>query len=289
VDPRAAALMRWIVLSTEAGQGDLPAFPTVATRLVDLLEQPNANLREVEALVAQDPAIAAEVLRTANSALYGGTVPVESVGQAALRLGFRETAQVAMTAACRALFDVENRAELEIFPHVWKALWHDALVCAYGGRLIARELQQGAPERVFLGAMFRNVGALLVLKVVARGLVQGRLRRHPAEPELATAMHVLHPRLGARYLRSARLPEHVVEVAAQHHTADLGASPESLDLHVVRLADGLCDAIGVAAFASRELGPLALESAGVLDVDAERLELFSLQLRDLAEQLQALV
>jgi HD-like signal output (HDOD) protein len=281
--------MRWVVDSTERGQGDLPAFPTVATRLVDLLEQPNANLREVEALVAQDPAIAAEVLRTANSVFYGAAMPVESVGQATLRLGFRETAQVAMTAACRALFDVENRAELEVFPHVWRALWHDALVCAYGGRLLARELKRGVPERVFLGAMFRNVGGLIVLKVVAHGLVHGRLRRPPAEAELAEVVDALHTRLGARYLHRCRLPEHVVAVAARHHAADLAFSDETLDLHVVRLADGLCDAIRVPPFATGELGALALESADALEVGPERLELFTLQLRELAEQLQGLV
>jgi HD-like signal output (HDOD) protein len=289
VNPRAAVLMRWVVESTERGQEDLPAFPTVAAQLVDLLEQPNANLREVEALVARDQAIASEVLRTANSVLYAAAMPAQNVGQAAVRLGFREMAQVAMTAACRALFDVENRAELEIFPHVWRALWHDSLVCAYGGRLLARELKQGAPERVFLGAMFRNVGGLIVLKVVARGLVRGRLRRAPAEAELAAVMHALHARLGARYLKSCRLPEHAVAIASRHHDLDVELTPETVDLHLVRLADGLCDAIRVPPFATGELGALALESADALGVGPERLELATLQFRELAEQLQALV
>ena len=289
MNPRAAGLLRFVLDSTDKGQVELPTFPIVATRLVDLLEKPGANLREVEALVKQDPAIAAELLRTANSALYGGGAPVESVGQATLRLGFRETAQVAMTAACRALFDMENRAESEIFPHVWRALWHDALVCAYGGRLLAKELKQGAPERVFLAALFRNLGALLVLKAVARGLVRGRLSRPPAEPELAEVLHALHPRLGATYLAKSRMPEHVVSTAALHHQVGVAFAADTLDLHVVRLADGLCEQIGVSPFARGVLGPLAEESAASLGVEAEQLELFTLQLRELAEQLQALV
>jgi HD-like signal output (HDOD) protein len=281
--------MRWVVESTERGGGDLPTFPAVAMRLVDLLEQPNANLREVEALVAQDPAIAAELLRTANSALYAGPAPVESVAQATLRLGFRETSQVAMTAACRALFDLENRAEVETYPHLWRALWHDALVCAYGGRLLARELKRGSSERVFLGAMFRNVGGLIVLKTVARALVRGQLRERPADATLGAVMHALTGRLGARYLRGCRLPDHVVAAAARHREAGVPFTPDMVDLHLVRLADGLCHAVGVPPFAAGALGPLAEESAAAFDLAPERLEYFTLQFQELAAQLQSLV
>ncbi len=289
VNPRSNALLRWVVTASERGQGELPVFPTVATQLVDLLEQPNADLRDVEALIVRDQAIASDVLRTANSVLFTGAMPVQSVRQAALRLGFRETAQAAMTAAYRALFDVENRAEVDVFPNVWRALWNESLVCAFGGRLLARELKQGAPERVFLGAMFRNVGNLLVLKIVARGLVRGRLRTRPAEAELAAVMSALHARLGSSYLRGCSMPDYVVAIAAEHHDPGVAFSPETLDLHVVRLADGLCDLIGTTPFASPELGPLALESAACLGVESERLELFTLQFRELAEQVKALV
>lgn len=64
---------------------------------------------------------------------------------------------------------------------------------------------------------------------------------------------------------------------------------DTLDLHLVRLADGLCDATRVPPFATGELGALALESADALDAGPERLELALLQFRELAEQLQALV
>lgn len=288
MNPRAAILLRWVVSATDRAQGELPVFPSVATQLIDVLERPDADLREVESLITRDQAIASDVLRTANSALFGSTMPVASVRQAALRLGFRETAQVAMVAAYRALFDVEHRAELAAFPRLWRALWHESLVCAYGTRLLARELKHPAPERVFLGAMFRNVGNLLALKVVSRGLVRGRLKAAPSEAELGEVMNALHARLGSSYLRSCGMPEGVAEIAARHHDVDVPFSPEMLDLHLVRVADGLCSAIAVTPFAPAELGPLALESADAFGLGPERLELFTLQFRELATQVRAL-
>ncbi|MEZ4334443.1 MAG: HDOD domain-containing protein [Myxococcota bacterium] len=285
---RVAALARFVRDRAERGSDELPAFPGVATRLVDLLEQPDAELREVEALVAQDAAVSAQVLRMANSLMYGGAMRIESIPHAVMRLGFRETAQVAMSAACRALFSLEDRAESEVFPELGRALWVDSLVASHGARLIAREIKRGQPERVYLGAMFRDLGTLLVLKVVARGLVRGRLRAKPDETLLRQVVELLHADLGARYLRRAHLPEDVVQTVARHHAVDLPFDAETVDLHVVRVADGLVDRIGLSPFATGDLGPLALESAFQFGLSAERLDYFSLQFEELAAQLRAL-
>ncbi len=283
------ALVGWVVEATQRSQGELPAFPGVAARLVDLLEQPDAEIRDVEFLISQDQVVSAQVLRIANSVIYGGAFPVETVSEAVLRLGFKETAEVAMGAACRSLFSMEDRAELETFPELWRALWLDSQVCAYGGRLLARELGRGRPERVFLSAMFRDLGGLLILKIVARGLVQGRLAAPPTEQELRQAIEELHGELGANYLRSCRLPDYVVSAAAGHHDPKLPFDADHVDLHVLRVADGLCQRVGVSPFASGELGPLAEESAGLFEVVPERLEYFELQFQELSQQLRALV
>ena len=282
-------LIRWIEEAIGRGQAELPAFPGVATRLVDLLEQPDAEMDDVGSLIAQDQAISAHVLRMANSVIYGGAMPVETVAQAVLRLGFRETAQVAMTAACRSLFSMEDRAELEVFPEVWQALWLESLVCAYGGRLLSRELKAAHGERVFLASMFHNLGGLVVLKVVAHGLVNGHLRSAPDEADLQAAIDQLHMREGARYLRGCNLPDYVVTTAEHHHDLDVPFDGEHMHLHVLRLADGLCQRVGISPFASGEYGPLAEESASLFDLDEARLELVELQFQELDGQLHEVI
>ncbi len=279
-------LIDWIEDSARKGQGELPAFPGVATRLVDLLEQPDAEMGDVGALISQDQAVAARVLRMANSVIYGGAMPAETVSQAVLRLGFRETAQVAMTAACRSLFSMEDRAELEVFPEVWEAIWLESLVCAYGGRLLSRELKSGHGERIFLASMFHNLGRLVILKLVAHGLVNGHLRNAPEASDLREAMVTLHGTHGARYLRACNLPDYVASAAEHHHDIDVPFDADHMHLHVIRLADGLCQRVGISPFASGEYGPLAEESAALFDLAPERLEYFELQFQELEGQLR---
>jgi len=222
----------------------------------------------------------------ANSVVYSGAMPVETVAQAVLRLGFRETAQVSMAAACRSLFSIEDRAELEVHPGMWRGLWLDSLVCAYGGRLIAQELGFGVPERVFLCSMFRNLGELVILKVVAGGVVRGELRTTPDEETLRRVADRLHTELGARYLAACRLPDYVVAAAARHHDAGVPFDAAHADLHVVRLTEGLCARIGIGPCPAGELGPLAEETAACLGLAPERLAFFALQLEELAGQLK---
>ena len=288
MEQEGEVLLGWVLEATRRSQGDLPAFPGVAARLVDLLEQPNAEIRDVEFLISQDQVVSAHVLRIANSVIYGGAVPVENVRDAVLRLGFRETAQIAMGAACRALFSMEDRAEIETFPAVWRSFWLDSQVCGYGARLLARELGRGRPERVFLCGMFRDLGGLLILKIIARGLVQGQLAPPPAEEHLQLAIDRLHGELGANYLRSCHLPDYVVRAAAHHHDEQVPFDADHVELHLLQLADGLCHRVGAAPFATGELGSLAERSAGLLELEPERLEYFELQFRDLTDQLRAL-
>jgi len=286
---QSKSLEAWILASSAPGQGDLPVFPSVAARLVDLLEHPGAEVAEAASLLSQDQVITAQVLRAANSILYSGAIPVTSVASAVMRLGFRESANVAMAAACRSLYDVEDRAELEIFPEVWSAIWQQSLLTAYGGRLVSLELQAGEPEHVFLGALLRNVGSLLVLKLVARGRVRGTLRMEPSEEALSAAIASLRARVGVGYLKSCGLPDHVLAAAADGEDLAVPAALDPGSLHVLRLVEGLTNVLHVAPFATGELGPAAEASAALFELGPERLEYLTLQLQGLTEQVQELL
>ena len=261
---------------------DLPALPSVAVRLIELIDRSEPSVQELASLIAQDQVVASRVLQAANSALYVGVVPIDTLPKALMRLGARETVQVAMAAAAHVLFDPKHRAELEMFPDVWPRFWSSCLVRAYGGRLIARELKRGDPERVFLGGMFCRVGSMIVVKVLSRGLVTGTVRERPTSDELAYAVDRLCVRLGVDYLTRSQMPAHVVDVTRRLEEID--PLEDTDELHVIRLADGLCHRLEVVPFATGALGELAEASAERLGLDAERLEFLELSLRELTDQ-----
>lgn len=90
-------------------------------------------------------------------------------------------------------------------------------------------------------------------------------------------------------LEQARMPAYAVAAARDHHDVPLPLTPETLELHLIRVADGLCEEIGVAPFSTGAMGPAGEESLEALGIEAERRAYFELQFRGLAEQLEGLL
>ncbi|MCA9063966.1 MAG: HDOD domain-containing protein, partial [Planctomycetaceae bacterium] len=65
----------------------LPTLPTVAVEVIRLFDDPNSSMDQVTAVIRNDPAIAAKILKTANSAQYGGRGTVSDLKRAITLLG----------------------------------------------------------------------------------------------------------------------------------------------------------------------------------------------------------
>jgi len=137
--------------------------------------------------------------------------------------------------------------------------------------------------------MFRNVGNLLVLKVVAAAVVRGRLSARLRPEAVVAAMDALHVPLGVAYLRRNDLPDYVVAAAEQHHVPSLPFARSHFELHVIRAADGLCERIGAGPLSRGTPGVAAAQSLRLLQLEPERMELLELQFRELHDQAAELV
>ncbi len=83
-------------VSTRIGQ--LPSLPAVVTELLESFEDEHANAGAIAHKIAQDQALAAKVLRVANSSFYGLRGKVVTVQDAMVVLGFRNVRPLVMAA-----------------------------------------------------------------------------------------------------------------------------------------------------------------------------------------------
>src|SRR3954465_4796822 len=65
----------------------LPPFPGITLELIRALDDDRASTRMLAALLGQDPALAANALRIANSAMFPGPARVDGVLAATQRIG----------------------------------------------------------------------------------------------------------------------------------------------------------------------------------------------------------
>jgi HD-like signal output (HDOD) protein len=84
------------------GQVDVPVLPQVAIRLSELLRKGDAPVSEYVGLLNEDPALSAEVLRSANSAFYGAARTTSSLQEAIVRIGLTRVQSILMMGSLRA-------------------------------------------------------------------------------------------------------------------------------------------------------------------------------------------
>ncbi len=65
---------------------NLPSPPGVATRIIELANDPEANIDQIAAVLQIDPATTTKILRIANSPMYGFRRKSENLRQALLVL-----------------------------------------------------------------------------------------------------------------------------------------------------------------------------------------------------------
>ncbi|HZW73204.1 MAG TPA: HDOD domain-containing protein, partial [Caldimonas sp.] len=90
---------------------EIPAQPEVLVKLSLLLAEEEVDLHAASRLISSDMALAAAVLKTVNSAMYGLRGRVQSVQQAITYLGTREVASVTFAMGLRAVFPAAPELE----------------------------------------------------------------------------------------------------------------------------------------------------------------------------------
>lgn len=82
----------------------LPVFSPVAVKLMTLVADEDVSFKEVAKLFSLDPVLAGQILRLANSGMYGRQIAVQSVLQAVAMLGLKNISRIAITAALTSGF-----------------------------------------------------------------------------------------------------------------------------------------------------------------------------------------
>ncbi len=131
----------------------LPPVSSVMQRLLSVLRDPLSEVADISKLVRVDTALAAQILRLANSPFYGLTEQVASVDQAIQHVGVNEITRLISTISARQLFQ-KALTRYKIAPHL---MWTHTLAVAVGGEVMAERLF-GDVEIAYLTGMLHGIG-----------------------------------------------------------------------------------------------------------------------------------
>jgi len=215
------------------------SFPALAIQIMDLVSQPEVEIHDLLKTIGPDPAISANLMRVANSALYHRGQDVLDLRTAVMKIGVRGVGEIAAGVAGRSLFDVAVRVEYETFPDRWQKLFLTTMTTAFAASQFSFEQHHGRPDRIFLGGMFVDIGKTLALRSLARLIMAGQVPPEIPDAEVDTLLEEVHTEIGCEALGIWGLPPHLVDLCRRQHEAMLPEGEDCTETQVLRLVDGL--------------------------------------------------
>lgn len=182
---------------------DLPVLPQVAGKVMALANDPAADAARLSALIHQDQALAAHVLRIANSPAYMPRTPIASLQHAVAMLGVNQLSEIAVTISLKSGTVKIPGREAEV-----RQLWRHALASGAYAKEIAR-MRRYNVESAYLCGLLHAVGKPVVLKTVTTIAAEMRV---PLEPSAIMAfLDGYHSRIGNLIATEWALPPQVAD------------------------------------------------------------------------------
>lgn len=196
----------------------LPSLPLVATRLLEVIEDPDVHVKEIVNLVQADPALTAKVLKVVNSAFYGFQRKISTLTQAIPLIGFNALKQLCLGLSVLESMKSVNAdgAGLDI-----DQFWEHCFACGCAARLLAPHCGLGEPEEGFVGGLIHDLGKLLQAQFApakfAEIIAAARRTGQPLHTVESRHLGSTHAMLGGALALHWKLPAQLVAAARFHH------------------------------------------------------------------------
>ena len=196
----------------------LPACPAIFLRLMDILRDEKAEMKDLVKIVSADAALTLEIIRVANSPFYGAARQIKSIGDAAMRLGFNDVWAIASALKSKEMFEFSKKS--------WTLLdtvnWEHGLRTAAAARVLAARTNPRFIEFFFTAGLLHDIGKVLLLHVdpsqypvlCENGAVYG-VALVERERETYGADHAA---VGSELLVYWSLPDMLSHLVKGHHT-----------------------------------------------------------------------
>jgi two-component system cell cycle response regulator len=140
--------------------GKLPSPSAIGMRILMLTQQEDWVLDELVRTMQADPALTGRILKVANTAIRSGTGNVNTVNEAAMRLGVKTVRNVALAFT---LITGNRSGACEEFDY--DDYWASSLMTAVAAQRISLHTGKGAPGEAFTCALLGRVGELALASV----------------------------------------------------------------------------------------------------------------------------
>lgn len=220
-----------------SGITNLPTPPVVFTQITKIINNPNTSVKDIAAIMSEDSAMSAKVLRLSNSAFFGAKNEITNIKQAVLVLGLEAVKSLVLSSS---VFDMFKSHKMDA--EFQEKYWRHSLATAIAGRLIVKYHKSAKwldPEIAFSAGLLHDIGKLIICcfmpdehNRIMQHLVGKKSTDYQAEIQVTGFAHTL---VGKVLAENWKLPSTIQDAIEFHHSPHLfreGDDPYSAVIHV---------------------------------------------------------
>jgi HD-like signal output (HDOD) protein len=261
---------------------DLPAMPHVASKVLELAGSPETTANRLQKVIQDDQAMAARILKIANSALYGCSRKIKTLTEAIVMLGFNTIRSLVVTSAARNMYLKEGKT----MGLKERLLWEHSIGCAIACRVLVSARHTHFAEEAFLAGLMHDIGKLVlnqyasdVFDEIVQEVYNDGRQFIDVEREL---LGFDHSEVGALLVAKWKLSPALEEAISQHHSPD-SFTEDRLILCYLDMANNLCKREGIGFVETPDLDLTTLPSNRVLKFSELELDNLADRLADTLE------
>jgi HD-like signal output (HDOD) protein len=232
-------------------------------RLEDTLRRGDATTRQLSQLIEGSPALAARVLRMANSSFYAPLEPVVGLSRAVPMLGHTVLRQLVLATLVLSRQETGRSTRQGVAA---ARLTGNAVRCAVVSRALAATTRLAPPDDAFSAGLLHDLGHIYLLDDTGDAYATYLVDETPANPlereiQLTGTTHQL---VGVAFAYDWNLPPSLASVLSEHH------APEPRSLAAIVAASDVLVAEAYRPSADGPEAALAASDAALASIGMQR-------------------
>lgn len=195
-----------LCMDISSGRISLPTMPDVVQKIQKVFADDNYDAAKITGLIQSDPSISAKLLKTANSALYRGNAPIETLQQAVVRMGMDVIRKQIIIYAASELFQSKSTS----MKNRMESLWKDCRKVSAFSRILATRSGRFDPELAQMAGLLNDLGTVAILDYA-----QEHSDLYGDDDALDQTVRVLHPQINGMLLYQWNLGDEIVTVGEE--------------------------------------------------------------------------
>jgi putative nucleotidyltransferase with HDIG domain len=221
-------------------------MPNVAQQVLSLLSNPDTTAEKLQDIISADQALAARILKIANSPFYGIPRAIRTLSMAIMILGYKMIRNSVIATSTKSINKRIGLMEV--------MMWEHSVGVSIASYLIAKEIRFPDPEEAFLAGLLHDIGKQILNNYDSEKYMRVIEKAYNDDVTFYFAEKSIfgfsHPEVGALVIRKWRLSEELENAIRYHHDGfhtilkenpvNIGKLPV-----IVNLADLICLKLGI--------------------------------------------